>query len=223
MRLLREGGDPHPPPVTSPKPQVRKDDLGELVEEAAHLADERAATLNDAEVRDVLRQLDVPEDLAAQAHDRVLEKRGEARKKAQRRWLLGGAVAIALTFAGGVAMVAQERASLVAGVESDAARLSVGKDGPDVTTFRAEDRPDVYLSTTLRNAPTGQSLDLRCDFRDPSGKVARQVSYTTKRIDTPVWPTHCHYVLPSSAAKGDWSVDLVLEQKTVRRERFRVE
>ena len=84
MRLLREEGEPHPPSVTSPKLQVREDELPELVEEAARLADERARTLSDGEVRDVLRELAVPEDLAAEAHDRVLEKRAAARKNTQR-------------------------------------------------------------------------------------------------------------------------------------------
>jgi hypothetical protein len=211
------------PPDPKHDLRLSPDDLPEVVEEAAHLAADRENTLDRERVREVLAEVDLPADLVDEAHDRVLAKRAAAREQTRRRWLLGTFVAGGLAFAGAVAFSAQSRATLVAGVTAQHGRLSLGPQGPDVAAFRAADRPDLTYTVTLANAPTGRTLDVRCDFRDPTGTVARQITYTTKTITTPVWDTHCHYSLPTSSPPGTWSVELSVENKALRRESFRVD
>lgn len=211
------------PPEPKRDLRLTEDDLPDVVEEAAHLADDRARTLDRKQVAEVLAEVDLPADLVDEAHDRVLAKRAEARERTRKRWLLGTLGAGSIAFALAVGAWSMERASLVANLSAQNARITLGDKGPAPTAFRAADRPDVYYAVTLANAPTGQTLDVRCDFRDPSGSVARQITYTTKTIKTPVWETHCHYVLPQAAPAGAWSVEMTVENKTLRRERFTVE
>lgn len=211
------------PPEPKRDLRVAEDDLPDVVEEAAHLADERARTLDRERVAEVLAEVDLPADLVDEAHDRVLAKRAEARDRTRKRVLLGTLAAGTLAFGLAVAGWSMSRASLMANISAQTAQVSLGEKGPAPAAFRAVDRPDVYYTVTLANAPTGQTLDVRCDYRDPSGSVARQISYTTKTIKTPVWETHCHYVLPASAPPGAWSVEMTVENKAVRREPFRVE
>jgi hypothetical protein len=217
------------PPNPSPSPERRIDeaDLPDVVEEAAHLAAARGKTLDRAHVGEVLKEVDLPADLVDEAHDRVLEKRQNERAAKRKRTLLvvlgvGGLLAIGAVAAGAMTM-RSEQAALAQSLVGQSARLSVGAKGADASAFRAADRPDIYFTVTLAGAPTGQSLDVRCDIRDPAGTVARQITYTTKTITTPVWDTHCHYALPSSASPGDWSIEMSALGKSIRRERFTVE
>lgn len=211
------------PPEQKRDLQLKEDDLPDVVEEAAHLAEDRARTLDRQRVAEVLAEVDLPADLVDEAHDRVLAKRAEARDRNRKRILLGTLAAGTLAFGLAVGAWSMERAALVGKVNAQSAQITLGDKGPAPTAFRAADRPDVYYTVTLANAPTGQTLDVRCDYRDPSGSVARQITYTTKTIKTPVWDTHCHYVLPATAPAGAWSVEMTVENKTLRRERFTVE
>jgi hypothetical protein len=214
-------------PVPEPARRIDEADLPEVVEEAAHLAAEREKGLDRARVGEVLREVDLPAELVDEAHDRVLEKRQNLRAAKRKRTLLIALGLGSLLAVGAVAAAAStmrsEQAALATSLVGQSARLSVGPNGADATAFRAAERPDLYFTVTLAGAPVNRSLDVRCEVRDPAGKVARQIAYTTKTITTPVWDTHCHYTLPSSAPPGAWSIEMTALGKSIRQERFTVE
>ena len=228
-RLPRSPGPRHAcvvPPEPKRDLRLPEDDLPDVVEEAAHLADERGRTLGRAQVAEVLAEVDLPADLVDEAHDRVLAKRAEARDRKRKRVLLGTLLTGTLAFGLAVAVWSSGRAATMANITAQSGQLSLGapaEGGRATSAFRAVDRPDVFYTVTLTNAPTGQTLDVRCDYRDPSGSVARQITYTTKTIKTPVWETHGHYVLPAAAPAGAWSVEMTVENNALRREQFHVE
>lgn len=211
----------------APERRIDEADLPDVVEEAAQLAAERERGLDRAHVGEVLRDVDLPAELVDEAHDRVLAKRQEARQAKRKKTLLLalgiGAVLAVGAVAVGASTMRREQAVLAEHLVGQSARLSVGPKGADATSFRAADRPDLYFTVTLAGAPVGSSLDVRCEIRDPNDKVVRQISYTTKTITTPVWDTHCHYALPSSAPAGAWSIEMTALGKSLRRERFTIE
>lgn len=101
-------------------------------------------------------------------------------------------------------------------VAAQESRLTFARD--DGGSLAAVDRaqsPDVYYRVTLANAPLEAELELACDWTDPSGRVSHQNRYRTLRIDKPLWRTHCHHVLGSSAPPGFWTVRMRLEGRVL--------
>jgi hypothetical protein len=88
-------------------------------------------------------------------------------------------------------------------------RLTLGADdGGSRTRFDRRESPDVTYRVTLAEAPLDAELDLDCDWIDPGGRTVNKNHYRTRRIDKPIWPTHCHHLLGPAAAAGTWRVQM---------------
>ncbi len=46
--------------------------------------------------------------------------------------------------------------------------------------------------------------------------------FETKNITTPVWNTQCRYKVPTSAAVGNWKVQILVRDRTIEQASFTV-
>lgn len=54
------------------------------------------------------------------------------------------------------------------------------------------------------------SLELGCEWTDPSGVVRHRNHWHTKTINKDPWPTHCRYRLDLATLLGHWTVTMTL-------------
>ncbi len=195
--------------------------LAQVVAEIDKLSNQRELELGTDQVREILRELNLPdellEDAIAQMHRR------EALEKQQRRnkWIAIASTAVVISAIAIGILFNQNQQQKIAGVTSTEDRISLSKKGGDsLTQVNRQINPRVYYQVTLKNAPIGNQLSLQCDWINPSGQIVRQSKYQTRKIDTPVWNTHCFYDLGSASSPGNWEVRMSLDGRAISTEPF---
>lgn len=207
-----------------PDPRIAEAELPDVVEEVERLAVARKTTLEKAEVQSILRELSLPDDLVDEALAE-LRTRAEARKKRRRVLLaIGGGIAAVALGVGAVTSVVKHHRTELAAVTAEQPRFTLASDdGGTLAKVSRQGSPDVYHRLLLRHAPEGNPLSLRCTWVAPDGTAAHQNRFETKPVDRDPWETHCHYQLGPSAPVGRWTVDVVLEGRTLESSSFVVE
>ncbi len=197
--------------------------LAQVVAEIDKLSQQRDLELAPDQVREILRELNLPdellEDAIAQMHRR------EALEKEQRRnkWIaIASTVVVISAIAIGI-LFNQNQQQKIAGVAATEDRISLSKKGGDrLSQVNRQINPRVYYQVTLKNAPIGNQLALQCDWINPNGQIVHQNSYKTRTIDTTVWNTNCFYDLGSAAQPGNWEVRMSLDGRAIGSEPFAV-
>ncbi len=195
--------------------------LAQVVAEIDKLSQQRDLELAPDQVREILRELNLPdellEDAIAQMHRR------EALEKEQRRnkWIaIASTVVVISAIAIGI-LFNQNQQQKIAGVAATEDRISLSKKGGDrLSQVNRQINPRVYYQVTLKNAPIGNQLALQCDWINPNGQIVHQNSYKTRTIDTTVWNTNCFYDLGSAAQPGNWEVRMSLDGRAIGTEPF---
>ena len=195
--------------------------LAQVVAEIDKLSQQRDLELAPDQVREILRELNLPdellEDAIAQMHRR------EALEKEQRRnkWIaIASTVVVISAIAIGI-LFNQNQQQKIAGVAATEDRISLSKKGGDrLSQVNRQINPRVYYQVTLKNAPIGNQLALQCDWINPNGQIVHQNSYKTRTIDTTVWNTNCFYDLGSAAQPGNWEVRMSLDGRAIGSEPF---
>ncbi|MEG4350853.1 DUF3859 domain-containing protein [Microcoleus sp. LAD1_D3] len=195
--------------------------LAQVVAEIDKLSQQRELELGTAQVREILRELNLPdellEDAIAQMHRReVLEK-----QQRRNRWIALASTAVVISAIGIGVLFGQNQQQKTAQVVGGEDRIALSKKGGDsLTQVNRQINPRIYYQVTLQNAPIGNQLSLQCDWTNPSGQIVRQSKYTTRTIDTAVWNTHCFYDLGSASQPGNWEVRMSLDGRAIGTEPF---
>ncbi|GAB4299000.1 MAG: hypothetical protein Fur0025_37690 [Oscillatoriaceae cyanobacterium] len=195
--------------------------LEQIVAEVERLNQNRQDELNREQVQEILRELNLPDDLLDEALVQVQQRAALAQQKRRNLWLGVGAIAglVVILAGGGLWMYGANQQ--IAGISSyeDSLSLAVEKDR-NIREINRQEGPEVYYHVTLQNAPLGRTLSLRCDWLDPTGQIAHQNRYETREIDKPVWPTYCRYRFPTGAQVGQWEVRLLGGERLISSETF---
>ena len=56
---------------------------------------------------------------------------------------------------------------------------------------------------------------LACAWIDPEGRVAHENAYTTAKIRTAVWDTHCRCLFGPASPPGAWKVEMRLDGRVL--------
>jgi hypothetical protein len=204
------------------EPQVAR-----IVAEATRLSqlreEERGRGLERAELVEILEQLDLSADLVDDALVEVRRQEALEQQTRRRNLLAVAAVALLLVLLLAGGFYWSYRSGVYAGVSADPGRITRAvDDGGDLKTVtRAGD--ELYYRVTLRDVPLDESMDLVCNWIDPTGRVYHQNRWETPTTDSPVWPTRARCRLDVNAPTGDWRVELVLDGRVVTSSTFRVE
>ena len=195
--------------------------LAQVVAEIDKLSNQRELELGTDQVREILRELNLPdellEDAIAQMHRR------EALEKEQRRnkWIAIASTAVVISAIAIGIVFNQNQQRKIAGVAATEDRISLSKKGGDrPSQVNSKINARVYYQVTLKNAPIGNQLALQCDWINPNGQIVHQNSYKTRTIDTAVWNTNCFYDLGSAAAPGNWEVRMSVDGRAIGSEPF---
>ena len=201
------------------------DTLEKLIFEVDRAAKEKENKLDRAEIETILQELNLPPELLDEAMEQV--QRREALQKQQKRNIkIGiGVGVIALGIIGIVTLSFYNRQQALAKIETVRDRMTLEQDqGETLNRISLENNPLVYYRVTLKNAPTGQKLALKCDWIAPNGEIVHQNNYrTNKVIDKPIWKTHCKNQFGSASLAGTWEVKMRLgSDREIANETFQV-
>ncbi len=195
--------------------------LAQVVAEIDKLSRQRESELAPDQVREILRELNLPdellEDAIAQMHRR------EALEKEQRRnkWIAIASAAVAISAIAIGIVFGQNQRQKIAGVASTEDRISLSKKGGNsLSQVNRQINPRIYYQVTLKNAPIGSQLALQCDWVNPNGQIVHQNRFKTRTVETAVWNTNCFYDLGSAAQPGNWEVRMSLDGRAIGSEPF---
>ncbi|MEG3438689.1 hypothetical protein V0288_16280 [Pannus brasiliensis CCIBt3594] len=198
--------------------------LEKVVAEADRLFRRQQTELDTEQVRDILRELNLPPELLEEAMVQTRRREALAARKRRSRWLIGIAVGSIAFLAVSALFLTWNQQQTLERVIAQSDRLTGERDtGGNLTDVSRSIGGEVlFYRVTLANARPGQRLALSCNWSDPSGRIVHQNRYRTKEITTPVWNTFCRYPLGADAPVGRWKVELFLGDRRLDEMTFEV-
>lgn len=192
----------------------------QLVAEVGQLSRQRKGELSSEQVRQILLQLNLSDDLLDEAIVQLNRRKALLRRQ-KRNWLIGGVIAVTLT--GGIATTAllhQQYQQQIARISVLQNRITLANSKIDAGQIDRQNKPKVFYRVTLQDTPLGNRLSPTCEWIDPSGQTVLQSTYQTQLIEKSVWTTYCFYQLKANTSPGTWQVQMSLEGRSLSRQTF---
>ncbi|PSB20188.1 DUF3859 domain-containing protein [Phormidesmis priestleyi ULC007] len=171
------------------------------------------------QVKQVLQELNLPDDLLDDALVQLTRRKALARQQ-KRIWLIGSAIATTLIGATAAAMIFhQQYQQEIARIAVTQNRVTLTKNSQtNIGEIDRQKNSQVFYQVTLKDVPLGDRLGLTCDWINPTGQVVQQSNYQTQPIEKSSWTTNCFYRLDRRSAVGVWQVQMSLEGRFLSRQ-----
>ncbi|HEY9630042.1 MAG TPA: DUF3859 domain-containing protein [Coleofasciculaceae cyanobacterium] len=206
------------------EPKLTETQLAQVIAEITQLSQQREAELSPQQVREILQELNLPDDLLEDALVQLRRREALAQRQKRNRWGVIATTAIAIVAISAGILFWQNQQQQTAQVVAGQDRIALSEtSGDNLTQVSRQVSPRVYYRVTLEKAPIDRQLSLQCDWIDPSGQVVHQGRYQTRSINTPTWNTYCFYDLGATAPQGDWEVRLLLDERVLSTQNFTVQ
>ena len=198
--------------------------LEQVVAEVQQLSLRHQAELDAEQVREILRELNLPPGFLEEAMVQLHRREVLAARQQRRRRIVGSVIGLSVVLCIGVMLFNQNQQQTLGRVTAQRDRITLAQDnGSSLSIVSRQTNGEVFYWVTLSDAPVGQKLSLSCDWIDPSGQVLHQNRYQTNEVTTPVWATFCRYQIGSAAPVGSWKVQMFLGDRLLRDATFAVE
>jgi hypothetical protein len=197
--------------------------LEKVVAEVQRLSERKQAELAPEEVREILRELNLPPEFLEEAMVQLDRREALAIQQKRDRWIISGFVGLIFLSVIGFVVITQNQQQMTARVMAQRDRVTLAQDnGGNLSTIRRQNSGEIFYRITLSDAPVGQRLSLSCNWIDPSGEIVHQNRYQTKEITTPIWNTFCRHPLGSEMPVGTWKVEAFLGDRRLSDATFEV-
>lgn len=194
--------------------RLSQEELAQVIAEVERLSQRREAEFDREQVKQILQELALSPDLLDDAWVQIRRKQALEAQQRRRRWMVIGVVAVLIGAIAATTVYIQHRQKVYSNITTYQSRVTLRQDqGEHLTTIDSQGNPLVYYRVTLNNAPVGEKLALRCDWIDPSDRIAHQNRYSTRKIDKSVWTTYCYYQFNQGTATGNWKVQMSLGKR----------
>jgi hypothetical protein len=197
--------------------------LEKVVAEVQRLSQRQQAELAPEQVREILRELNLPPEFLEEAMVQLDRREALAIQQKRDRWIISGFVGLIFLSVIGFVVITQNQQQMTARVMAQRDRVTLAQDnGGNLSTIRRQNSGEIFYRITLSDAPVGQRLSLSCNWIDPSGEIVHQNRYQTKEITTPIWNTFCRHQLGSEMPVGTWKVEAFLGDRRLSDATFEV-
>jgi len=204
------------------EPKVDREELAEIVEEAAHIEELERDLVDAPDARKILEELNLPGERLGEARQAVADRHARDKAKTKQSALIAGGVLLLALAGGGLALEHGAHVDSLAAMSVSESHV-LTHDAPVGGPLSRATAPEVTFQAVLAHAPHGEPLDLTCDWKGPSGEIERQSHWQTKPVDKDVWPTHCKRTFGASDAPGARTVSLRQGDHELASGRFVVE
>ncbi len=191
--------------------RLSESELAQVIAEVGQLSQRREAELDREQVKQILQELNLPDDLLDDALMQLRRRQALEVQQRRNRRIAVGVVAILVGAIATTTVFIQQQQQAIARISTYQSRITLAQDnGGNLTTIDRQTNPQVYYRVILNEAPVGKKLTLTCDWIDPIGKVAHQSRYSTREIHKAIWPTYCYHQLSPASVTGNWKVEMSL-------------
>lgn len=201
--------------------RLTPEQVSQIVAEVERLSQRRQSEIEVDELQQILRELNLPDDLLDEAVMQVYRKQALDNQKKRNRWIIGGITAVVLGAVAATFFIQQQQQQALARINVYDSR--VGFERNDSVSLQEIDRqknPEVFYNVTLQDAPLGKQVELGCNWVDPDREIAHQNSWKTKTISKEVWNTHCRYTFKENVSPGNWIVQMTLDDEVITSNKF---
>ena len=197
--------------------------LTQIVGEVERLSQRREAELDPEQVKEILQELRLPPELLDEALVQIRRREALDIQQRRNRSIAAGVITTLVVATLGTTFFIQQNQQALQRVSTAQSQITLAQDNTiSLTEIDRQANAQVVYRVTLKDAPIGKKLSLRCDWIDPSAQVVHQNQWQTTTIDKEVWPTYCRYQFNSAAAAGTWKVQMSLGERTLGTTSFKV-
>ncbi len=200
--------------------KLSEKELIRLVEEVSKLDLERKQMLDKSQVSQILKEMDLSDDLLDEAMVRLDEKRAVEKKKRIVFSVTAAVAAVAIIALSSTLWMSSNYAGQLAKVTAADTRITTEVQSSADLSVVTAGNGTIFAQVTLHDVPLGTRLPMRVEWIDPSGTVFRENTWQTKPTDKQTWQTHAKVDLPTSVAKGDWVAKFLLGDRIVATKTF---
>lgn len=205
-------------------PRLTETQLAQAIAEIEKLSQRRESELTPEQVREILQELNLPDELLEDAVAQLQRRKVLEQRQRRNRWIAIATTAVIIAAIAIGVLVWQNWQQQIAQVVAGQDRIALSKTSDDnLSQVSRQTNPRVYYQVTLKNAPIDRQLSLQCDWIDPSGQTVHQGRYQTRTIATPIWNTYCFYNLDSASPQGNWEVRMSLDGRILSTQPFTVQ
>ena len=184
--------------------------VSQIVAEVERLSQRRQSEIEVEELQQILRELNLPDDLLDEAVMQVYRKQALDNQKKRNRWIIGGITAVVMGAVAATFVMQQQQQQALKGISYDGRLGFRPNDSASLEEIERKNTPEVFYNVTLRDAPVGKQLELGCNWLTPNREIAHQNSWKTKTISKEVWNTYCRYEFSENVPPGKWIVQMTL-------------
>lgn len=205
-------------------PRLTETQLAQAIAEIEKLSQRRESELSPEQVREILQELNLPDDLLEDAIAQLQRRKVLEQRQRRNRWIAIATTAVIIAAIALGVLFWQNWQQQIAQVVAGQDRIALSKtSGDNLSQVSRQTNPRVYYQVTLKNAPIDRQLSLQCDWIDPRGQTVHQGRYQTRTIATPIWNTYCFYNLDSASPQGNWEVRMSLDGRILSTQPFTVQ
>jgi hypothetical protein len=195
--------------------------LDKIVAEVERLSRRQESELNRQQLEEILQELNLPSELLDDAMIQLERKKALAIQQRRNRWIGLGVATVLIIGLSSTFLLNQNYQKKLESVGVYQSRITLGEDkGENLAVIERQNNPEVYYRVTLKEAPIGDKLNLKCDWIAPSGQIAHENNYETRQINTNVWQTHCRYQMGLASPPGRWQVQMSLGDRILGKNSF---
>lgn len=197
---------------------LTQDQLDRIVAEIDRLQDD--AELNDSQIKQVLQQLDLPNELLEAAIAQVNERRLLLQKR-QRQKIVFSTLAIMIAgLTTTIAVVYQKQQNRIARIAALQDIVTLESSATPVKQFDRTKDPQIFYRVTLKNAPINDQVIVNCRWTDATGQIVHQSRYQTESIRRSPWVVVCSAPLTPQSQTGSWTVKMNVEERSISDQSF---
>lgn len=204
--------------------RLSQEELAQIIAEVERLSQYRETELDQEQVKEILQELGLSPELLEDAVLQIRRKRALEEQQQRRRWIAIAIVAVVFAAIITTTLFIQKREQAYSRITTYQSRITLAQDnGENLSIIERQQTPQVYYRVTLSHAPIGEKLSLRCNWIDPTNKVAHQNRYSTRKLEQEVWTTYCYYQFNQGTTPGKWQVQMLLGNRILSSSSFRVQ
>lgn len=202
---------------------INNEDLKLIIAEINRLSQEKEQIIEEEELKEILRDLNLPLELLDEAKFAIEEQKRIAKKR-QKTLLISAILGVFLT--GGVTYFAlsnQQYQQALSKMNAIDHRITLEEDTKNnLEAVSRQNSPRLHFRVTFENTPVGKPLRLACDWINPQGQIMHENRYQTRTVEKEIWNSRCRYRIGDTSTPGVWQVKMFSGNRLLASQSFEV-
>ncbi len=194
---------------------LTQDQLDQIVAEVDRLSQQDDTELDDERVKQILQNLNLPNDLLEDAIARLHQRQFVAQRQQRHRIVISTIAIMIVGLITTIAVVYQKQQNKIARIEAIQDSVTLQDLAKPVAQFDRQKDAKILYRVTLKNAPINDQLMISCRWNDPTSQTVYQSRYQTQSIDRSPWTTFCNAPLTPQSQPGAWNVKMSVEERPI--------